>query len=186
MIKTFDTDKILFEVRQGDVPFNPNEVFKIFYDGDYSLPLGRVRLFRIDGKIYGRIQYYVNLEAYKKHYRKLHVMYPSLTMTEHNGKAEKILCCSLNKARNADKEIEDIGDQLVKRKIKQGALQFFRDAKEAVDRLPKEVPPGTNPQAQMWFICYGMPCHLYVDIPTREPLYVLFPGREGTARIDIR
>lgn len=185
MIKQFDTDKVLFEARQGDVPFNPNEVFKLFYDGDYSLPLGRVRLFRLDGKIYGRILYYVNLEAYRKHYMQLQNLYPSLTLLENDRKAEKILCCSLNINRNTDTSIQSMGDQLMARKIKASGLNQYREVKTAIDQLPKEVPPGTDSVASVVFLAYQLPCTLFVDIRTRRPLYIIYPGRNGYDRVDI-
>src|SRR5688500_11193431 len=84
MLRDFDISKIIFRITDKDVSID-NRSIKLYLDYNHSLPLGRVRLFKKGNKIYGRIKYYMNLQAWKIAGNKLGSLYPSLTVESENG-----------------------------------------------------------------------------------------------------
>lgn len=124
----FDTVKVIFHVTNAEVEISKRPV-KLYLDYDTSLPLGRVWFSKKGNKIYGRIKYYTNLEAYHKSVGRLGTSYPAVELALVDGKAViKNAYISLFPLPSDANKIECLGKQILRRKLSALGILCYRDS----------------------------------------------------------
>lgn len=173
MLRDFDISKIIFRITEENTVID-NRSIKVYLDYNHSLPLGRVRLFKSGDKIYGRIKYYMNLEAWKLVSGRLGTSYPSLSLIQENGvwKVEYAYISGYQR----DVKIECIGKQLLKRKLTSLGLQCFRQNKPILQNI---FESSQQPLISMTYAGAVTPEHviiaeMLIDRRSQIPISILY------------